>query len=302
MELSCGLQNFALRYPFGRGGCRHASNGSFPAAFFYSLHNAGFCGVYYYISHQWPRLFRSFHNLVAAQKLPLHGGEPEVPYLQTLDRAIYGLFNVTDTYNYLEQHLGTDPAPYLAGTASWDYLRIKVPDLFMLVCELPYYTDPTLDDDTPAEMTRREAVLSGLEGSTRIAQLIAHHFSALEDHVPYQRLYRSVADYASKTSRRMEAQRQEAETPAYAVTATCAQAFDSTVCRPFYHSLYLGEVFRLANTAGEHARAAEIQDFLTEFMCTLTAESHFQVLPLKKLVTVQAGSGLLAMAMESQRQ
>src|SRR5262249_53871922 len=59
---------------------------------FSSLHNAGFCGVYFYVSHARPALFRALHALVASQGLPLHRGEPEVPYLKTLAPAVYELF------------------------------------------------------------------------------------------------------------------------------------------------------------------------------------------------------------------
>src|SRR5690348_10867506 len=69
--------------------------------FFYSLHNAGFCGVYFYVSHERRELFDALHRLVASQGLPLHRGEPEVPYLRTLAPAIHALFGVDETYEYL---------------------------------------------------------------------------------------------------------------------------------------------------------------------------------------------------------
>ena len=76
--------------------------------FFYSLHNAGFCGVYFYVSHDRPRLFTAFHQLVADQGLPLHRGEPEVPYLRTLAPAVYALFGIGETYDYMATALGED--------------------------------------------------------------------------------------------------------------------------------------------------------------------------------------------------
>ena len=106
-------------------------------SFFYSLHNAGFCGVYFYVSHERPELFAAFHRLVESQRLPLHRGEPEVPYLRTLAPAVYRLFGIDDTYEYLARTLGEDPAPLIeAGTSSDDWLR-RVSDAFSLVCELP---------------------------------------------------------------------------------------------------------------------------------------------------------------------
>jgi hypothetical protein len=49
---------------------------------------------------------------------------------------------------------------------------------------------------------------------------------------------------------------------------------------------------------GEEGRAQEIRFHLEEIMGRISAESHIRILPLQKLVAVQAGSGLLAMAVK----
>ena len=93
-------------------------------AFFYSLHNAGFCGVYFYVSHDRPELYPALHRLAAAQGLPLHRGEPEVPYLQTFAPAVYRLFGIDEAYDYFAATLDGDPALVIeAGTSSDDWLR-----------------------------------------------------------------------------------------------------------------------------------------------------------------------------------
>src|SRR5262245_46731777 len=105
---------------------------------FYSLHNAGFCGVYFYASHDRPALFRRFRDLVAHQGLPLHRGEPEVPYLRTLAPAVYELFSIADTYEYLARTIDMDPAAVIeAGTCADDWLQQVRDDAFSPVCELP---------------------------------------------------------------------------------------------------------------------------------------------------------------------
>src|SRR5262249_21468168 len=43
--------------------------------FLYSLHNASFCGVYFYLSRHLPALFSQLHQLVTDYRLPLHQGE-----------------------------------------------------------------------------------------------------------------------------------------------------------------------------------------------------------------------------------
>jgi predicted RNA-binding protein Jag len=54
---------------------------------------------------------------------------------------------------------------------------------------------------------------------------------------------------------------------------------------------------RLAKAIGEEERARELRCHLEEIMNRIDAESHIHILPLRRLVAVQAGSGLLAMLM-----
>ena len=264
--------------------------------FFYSLHNAGFCGVYFYVSHERPALFAALHRLVASQGLPLHRGEPEAPYLRTLAPAIYALFGVDETYEFMARTLGEDPAPLIeAGTSSDDWLR-RVSDAFSLVCELPYYTAPGLEDAGPAGMSRGAAVLGGLARAEALRAECARAFGALRGRVPEHRLTRSVADYLAKTPKRLAAERAHAQGPDYAREATRAEALDATTCRAFSHMLYLGEVCRLAEMVGERGLAGELRARLAAIAGEVERESALRVLPLRPLVAVQAGAGLLALA------
>ena len=267
--------------------------------FFYSLHNAGFCGVYFYVSHERPALFAALHRLVASQGLPLHRGEPEAPYLRTLAPAIYALFGVDETYEFMARTLGEDPAPLIeAGTSSDDWLR-RVSDAFSLVCELPYYTAPGLEDAGPAGMSRGAAVLGGLARAEALRAECARAFGALRGRVPEHRLTRSVADYLAKTPKRLAAERAHAQGPDYGREATRAEALDATTCRAFYHMLYLGEACRLAEMVGERGLAGELRARLAAIAGEVERESALRVLPLRPLVAVQAGAGLLALAAPS---
>ena len=60
--------------------------------FCYSLHNASFCGVYFYASRCLPALFGQLHRLVAAQGLELHQGEAEVPLYPALGSGRVSVF------------------------------------------------------------------------------------------------------------------------------------------------------------------------------------------------------------------
>ena len=263
--------------------------------FFYSLHNAGFCGVYFYVSGERPGLFPELHDLVRSQGLPLHRGEPEVPYLRTLAPAIYALFGIQDTYEYLARTLGEDPAPVIeAGTSSDDWLR-GVSEAFSLVCELPYYTAPGLDDTSPSGRSRRDVALQGLARAEVLHAECAAGFAALAS-LPEHRLTRSVADYLAKTPKRVAAERAHAQGRDYEREATRAEALDAITCRAFYHLVYLGEVQRLAILVGQDDVAARLRTRIEALAATIESESALRVLPLRPLVAVQAGAGLLALA------
>jgi hypothetical protein len=265
-------------------------------AFLSSLHNASFCGVYFYLSRRLPALFPQLHQLVADYELPLHNGEPEVPYIQSWDQAIYPLFGAREGYDFLEKNLGEDPAPYFStGTSSDDYLKKLVPQALSLICELPYYTDPILEETTPAGISRREAMAEGMRRTEATVRILESHFLALRNQLPQNRLFRSVAEYLRRTPKRLAAQRKSLEAPEYAQEASRAQAFDVRVCRSFHCLLYLGELYRLAMAVGEKDRAEEMRMHIVERMAQIEGESTLQILPLRKLVAIQAGSSLLAL-------
>jgi hypothetical protein len=261
---------------------------------FYSLHNAGFCGVYFYLSEARPALCAALHELVVGQGLQLHRGEPEVPYLETLAPAVYRLFGIAATYDYLERTLGGDPAPLIeAGTCSDDWLA-RVCDAFSLVCELPYYTAAALEDTRPAGRSRRDAVLAGLSRAADLHGEATRAFTALGA-VPDHRLTRSVRTYLEKTPSRLAAERKHAEAPAFDREATIAEACDATVCTAFHHFLYLGEVRRVGLLAGAERTAEALHERLAVLAAEIERESALRVLPIRPLVAVQAGAALAAL-------
>lgn len=264
--------------------------------FLYSLHNAGFCGVYFYVSRPLPGLFPRLRRVVAAQGLPIHQGEPEVPYVKRFDDGIFALFGVQETYDYLARNLTEDPAPLIeGGTSSDDYLKTLTAG-YSLVSELPYYFDPVLQDRSPAGISRRDAMLQGVFRVDSIYHDVREYFAIVSRGAPRDRLYRSVDDYTKKTPKRLAALKREVEAPQYAREATRAEAFDSTVCRVFHHMLYLGEVYRLAVARGNEEVSRMVRRRLEEVCGQIAGQSNLQTLPLQKLVAVQVGAGLHALA------
>jgi hypothetical protein len=170
-----------------------------------------------------------------------------------------------------------------------------VPHALSFICELPYFTDPMLEDKSLSGITRREAMEEGLRHTAATVQILEMHFNALRERLPQNRLFRSVAEYLRRTPKRLLAQRNALATPAYQQEATRAQAFDARVCRSFHCLLYLGELYRLASALGENARALAMRTHIEERMTQIESEGMLQILPLRQLVSLQVGSGLLAL-------
>ncbi|RLG59459.1 hypothetical protein DRN86_04205 [Candidatus Geothermarchaeota archaeon] len=99
--------------------------------------------------------------------------EPEVPYVKELYKAIYLMPTTKQTYDYLEKHLGKDPAKIIkTGTSSDNYARSVNPNVFILITEVPYYYDPRMEDLSKSDTIRRKAILNSIEESRKILNFV----------------------------------------------------------------------------------------------------------------------------------
>jgi hypothetical protein len=270
--------------------------------FMYSLHNAGFCGVYWYLGEEVPALYPRLHELAREQGLPIHRGEPETPYIEKFDEAIFRMTGAEDWYNFTEKHTDVDPATLKeSGTSSHGYLR-SVCDGFTLVCEMPYYFDGRVTDDSPSDVGRREAVLEALGHATEAYEFLRPRFEAVAEKADAsKRLYQSVYDHLANFEKRMEPRRRHAETAEeYEGRATVAQAFDSRVARRYGTVLMMGMAMRVADdvlSVRGDKKIEEIRDEIHGWILETNREverrSDIEVIPIQKLVRVQLGSGLM---------
>ena len=262
---------------------------------FFSLHNSGFGGVYFYASCDRPALFGRWRALAGRLGLPLHLAEPEVPYLEELGPATYRLFGIADTYEYFARTLGGDPAVVIeAGTCGDDWLR-KVCHAFSLVCEVPFFTAPAIGDMRAAGLTRREALLAGHARAREIHGHCADAIEQLGSRARDDRLLRSLRTYVAKTPSRIEAEVAYAQAPDYDREATRSQACDADLGTAFYHLLYLGEAYRVAVGAGADRLATALDARLSRLAADLERGAGMRPLPLRSLVAMQAGAGLLTL-------
>lgn len=270
--------------------------------FIYSLHNAGFGGVYYYISEEAPLLYPIFYKVARDQEVPLSLGEPEVPWARELAKAVYFMVSTPEHYDYLEKHADKDPAEIIrSGTDSYDYARRYNPDVLELVTEVPYYYDPRIEDLSPAGIARRKAVLDNIREARSHYQWIRSRYESVKAYIKLESRFReSIEYYLQVTPDSLKAEENWARrSPELDRQATVAEAFDSYQVSKFYRLLSLGMFYRMlkleaeAGAGGVVRRALEeVEGELEERVEELEGELQYEVIPIRKLVAIQLAAGL----------
>jgi hypothetical protein len=276
--------------------------------FMFSLHNAGFCGVYYYISHGIEEMYPGLVDLVRREKLPLHQGEPEAPFLKEFHPGIYRMFGISENYDFYEENGVENPQELiLCGTSSDDYLK-RVTDNrgFTLVCEMPYFYDRDLDDDSLTEEDRRKLVLDSYDFFIEVHEYTKERFNRFRNLCdPKSKIFSSVADAVDNFEKRLAPQLHHAKTdPMYEGKATVAQAFDSKTASRYYSAFRPAMTARLCDEAmlihpNQSKMLSEIKSELNEYVESTVKNTlkgtNFEVIPIQKLVRVQVGSALNCM-------
>ena len=272
--------------------------------FMYSLHNSDFGGVYFYIWEEAPPLYEPFHKLVESQGLPLHLGEPERPYEIEYANAIYKDSSIAAEYDYLEEQTDTDPAEIITGgTLSFEYARAFC-DPFTLICEMPYFYHPAIDDTSASDMVRKDAILQAIAESREDVNFLKGLYDAVKGELTVPSPFRDVIEETLGTAlAELAAEESWARTdPKTAEMATVAEKFDSLVIRRSDRLFSLSMFVRLLDAqiavTGESpslssAREAAKAAFEAR-SADLEAELDYTVVPIQKLVRVQLGSALLA--------
>ncbi|MFI6600776.1 M14 family zinc carboxypeptidase [Nonomuraea sp. NPDC050536] len=256
-------------------------------AFVYSLHNGELQGAFSYLSRNEPALAAALAALAAGQGLPLHMGPPEVPSAVQIGPAAY----VTPR----GAELG---AIYGIGGGSIDYA-----DRFgalHLVTELPYWADPRVSDETPTDRSYAEVIKTYLADQRALIGELGRSLARVESELtvrsPFRRALEDFVgthdDYISEWEDHPGADR----------PATVAEVIGNEQLKHSMRLRYLGTYLRLLDAelaAGnptpaireEHARMqALFEAWFAEAETGFTATP----IPLRTLVAVQLGAGLLA--------
>lgn len=280
--------------------------------FIFSLHNSGFGGVYFYLSEDVPPLYPAFYDLVRSQDLPLHLGEPEMPYAAIYDKAIYQLPAITESYDFMEKQTGADPAEMMrTGCSSHEYAR-RFCKAFFLVCEAPYFYSPSIQDTAPSDKIRRDAILEMVNDSRQYLEFLQAQYAQVAADLTVASPFRSAIEEMLRTYPvHLTAQENWARSdPRTVAIATVAEKFDNQVISDFYHNLSLGMFVRMLETqiAATGRRTAletvlhTVKAFFEQRCADLESRLDYTVIPIQKLVRVQLGSALLVADYLNRRQ
>jgi hypothetical protein len=265
-----------------------------------SLHNAGFGGVYYYLSRPADPMYETLYTIPKWEGLPLRLGEAETPWAIPFAPAIFPMLTIAAGYDYTESN-GGDPIANPSGTSSFEYSQRH--GTFSIVTEVAYFDDPRVNDETPTETLRRDAVLGGVDISEEGATVLRAHFDAVAKQLKGNSPFQESVDWWARLSARNEAVRNWARTdPDMNRPASVAELFSNNQERQFYRLLGLGMLLRmLEGEIGIGNGTPLIRQHLTEATATfdewaekLDASLNMRVVPIRKLVGVQLGAILAA--------
>jgi len=277
--------------------------------FMYSLHNAGFGGAYWYVSHDLPELYESLRNSALKQDIPLSLGEPEEPFITKLSPAIFKSMSIKDAYDFTEKYTGTAP-DIKNGTSSSDYALSKA-DCITLLTELPYFYDSRIQDMTEGDITRREAILQNVEMGKAHFSLLEKMLNEVRPYItesnPFVKLVDEVVKFVLEGS---EAKMKWANSePEFDRPAKISEVFDNLQTAKFYNGLYMGLSVRTIEYELERLQQDESvnrndltkvkqalengEKRLKEYCERLECELNYSVISIQKLVRIQVESGLI---------
>jgi hypothetical protein len=278
--------------------------------FNYSLHNAGFGGVYFYISHPADEIYDALRGTAGKQCIPLNLGEPEAPYLHAYSPAIYQGLGISATYDYLEKYGAEHPEILCdTGTCSADFAN-NLCNTFTLLTELPYFYDKRVDDLSASDMIRKDAVLANLETSEKANKFIVSTLETVKDWISSENPFKRTLDAFLLYEEGNDATRKMvSENPEYAKISSVAEKFDNLLISRFYKMLSFGllvraneyELQKMKETGledtqrqGAFTHALEISEAELKALCAYLEEQiHYEVVPIQKLVRIQLESGLI---------
>lgn len=271
----------------------------------YSLHNAGFGGVYYYVSDECPALYDTFHRIPEWFDLALDLGEPELSFAEPYAPAIYRMLTSNDMYDHLERHGVADPGAVIGFKAS-SAQYAEHHGSFFLIVEMPYFDEPRVNDQTLTGTIRRAAILEAMDIAIEHDNWIRSQHSSVASELKLETpVRRALEDFLAMSAGFREADREwvlqaeETNRP-----ATQAELFSNLYTSRFYKLLNTGLLARMLRdeivggngSAAVASASASARARLDEDGRALEAALDYRAIPIRSLVGVQCCAGLATAA------
>jgi hypothetical protein len=206
----------------------------------------------------------------------------------------------------MEQKSEKDPAEIIQGGAgSFEYAS-RFCDPFFLVCEMPYFYNPAIHDTSPTEHVRRDLILQNIAASRKRIHKMKELYGSIEEVLTEETAFKETIENGLEFYEDYLATQENwaKSDPSLSEKATEAEKFDNLLGSRFYQLLSAGTFVRMIKAqiaaTGETEplntglqRAIELFEEEAE---SLESKMQYDVIPIKKLVSVQLGSALLASA------
>jgi hypothetical protein len=272
--------------------------------FVYSLHNAGFGGVYYYVSRDVPAAVETLHAIPGHLGMPLSLGEPEVPWARQYAPAVFQMTSIKQAYDYYARVMDGDPADLITGGgSSIDYLE-SLGSPLMLLTEVPYFLCTEIADTTPIDRTRREVLLQGADRARAALAVLTEIVEGVRPAMTEDtRLWRAPSAFIKTLPKRIEAHAKwAAEAEETAVRATVAQQADELYVGTFYRVVVASMLRRAFDAqlrvgpsdAVQRARE-RLEAHLGRWIAEIEANLHYRFVGIRKLVQAQYAAMLAVM-------
>ena len=275
--------------------------------FMYSLHNSGFGGAFFYISKEESELYDLFHDTVKRRDIPLHMGEAEAPFMKKYADAVFKIPTIRDNYDFIAENMDIDPAKVInMGASSFEFLSGYNKDAFGLVCEVPYFYDHKIEDQTEINISRREVLLESIKISSeiinKINSVLEKGEGLFQTQSPYLKAAKQLLLMYENNNRTRTAWAENS--PGMEMKATIAHYFDGITIAKFYHLILIGMFIRhfdyeIENSSLRREKLRQLKvskDILFDYFLSINEsmekELKYQQIPIKKLVEIQLESGM----------
>lgn len=255
----CSYRDYSFQTPPPQTQAVIAAMQSGPLHFVSSLHNAHFGGAFFYVSHASRRLLARLQDLIADSSVPLHRGEPEVPFVPEIADGVFREVGVADEYEYYVRS-GMDPLAHLVGgTGHSGYACSLWPGCRTLMSEIPGFVSDLNGNLSPAGISNGEAQRRGIALLRGHVEWLTARLRELGDALPIQSPWlRTVREYVAITPGQLDAHEAWlAADPSAHKEATVAQAADYGLLRELSALFKLGQFARALEAQGGRDAAAK---------------------------------------------